>query len=45
MANKVPWFCTRDHLRLLVEVVTGTVIDDLGNVSALQPEEWAKRKT
>jgi WD40 repeat protein len=34
----------RDHLRLLVEVVTGTVMDDVGNVSALRPEEWTKHK-
>jgi hypothetical protein len=36
---------SRDHLRLLVEVVTGTVMDDFGNVSVLHPEEWTKRKT
>jgi hypothetical protein len=35
----------RDHIRHLVEVVTGTVMDDVDNVSALHPEEWAKRKT
>jgi WD40 repeat protein len=34
----------RDHIRLLVEVVTGTVMNDVGNVSALHPEEWTKRK-
>ena len=35
---------SRNHLRLLVEVVTGTVMDDVGNVSAIPPEEWTKRK-
>jgi hypothetical protein len=35
----------REHIRLLVEVVTGTLMDDVGNVSALPPEEWTKRKT
>jgi hypothetical protein len=34
----------KDHLRLLVEVVTGTVMDDVGDVSTLTPEEWTKRK-
>ena len=34
----------QDHLRLLVEVVTGTIMDDLGNISALPLEEWTKRK-
>jgi hypothetical protein len=36
---------SRDHLRLLVEVVTGTIMDDVGNVSAIPPEEWTKLKT
>jgi hypothetical protein len=35
----------KDQLRLLVEVVTGTVMDDVGDVSTLPPEEWTKRKT
>jgi hypothetical protein len=35
----------RAHIRLLVEVVTGTVMDDVGNVSALRPDEWTNRKT
>ena len=34
----------QDHLRLLVEVVTGTVMDDVGNTSTLHPEEWINRK-
>ena len=32
------------HLPLRVEVITGTVIDDLGNVSALTAEEWKRKK-
>ena len=32
------------HLPLRVEVITGTVIDDLGNVSALTAEEWKEKK-
>lgn len=28
----------------MVEVVTGTVMDDLGNVTALNPEAWQERK-
>ncbi|HHT9110245.1 MAG TPA: hypothetical protein ACFYDZ_03685, partial [Candidatus Brocadiaceae bacterium] len=34
----------KDHLSLLVEVVTGTKMDDMGNVMALNQEEWQGRK-
>jgi WD40 repeat protein len=34
----------KDSLRLLVEVATGTVMDDAGNISALRPAEWRKRQ-
>jgi hypothetical protein len=34
----------RAHIRLLVEVVTGTVMDDAGNVSALPREKWTERQ-
>lgn len=34
----------KDSLPLLVEVVTGTVMDDLGNVTVLKPEAWQERK-
>ncbi len=33
-----------EHLPLLVEIATGTTIDDLGNVTALGSDEWPKRK-
>ena len=32
------------YLSLLVEVVTGTVMDDLGNVTTLDPDKWLERK-
>lgn len=32
------------HLLLLVEVVTGTTMDDLGNVTALSPEAWQQKR-
>jgi hypothetical protein len=34
----------QDYLRLLVEVATGTAMDDIGNIGALRPEEWTKRQ-
>jgi hypothetical protein len=34
----------QDSLQLLVEVVTGTVMNDVGDISVLRPEEWTKRK-
>lgn len=34
----------KKYLPLLVEVVTGTVMDDLGNVTALTPEAWLERR-
>jgi hypothetical protein len=34
----------QDHLRLVVEVVTGTVMDDVGNIRALRPKEWTERQ-
>jgi WD40 repeat protein len=34
----------KEHLPLLVEVCTGTAMDDFGNVRALNKEEWETRK-
>jgi flagellar biosynthesis GTPase FlhF len=33
-----------EHLTLLVEAATGTVMDDYGNVSVLTKEEWENKK-
>ncbi|RMD52511.1 MAG: hypothetical protein D6828_05635, partial [Nitrospirae bacterium] len=34
----------KEHLPLLVEVMTGTKMDDYGNVTVLSKDEWEKRK-
>jgi len=34
----------KKHLKLLVEVSTGTVMDDMGNINMLSTEEWIERK-
>ncbi len=34
----------KKYLPLLVEVATGTIIDEYGNVSALGSKEWSERK-
>ncbi len=41
---RVDYDFPKEHLSLLVEVVTGTATDDLGNVTALDPEKWLERK-
>jgi hypothetical protein len=33
-----------EHLPLLLEVITGTTMDDAGNLTVLNPGEWEKRK-
>ncbi|MCP4656159.1 MAG: hypothetical protein GY856_12165 [bacterium] len=33
-----------EHLPLLVEVTTGTTMDDLGNITVLNADEWQKRR-
>jgi len=33
-----------EHLPLLVEVATGTAMDDAGNVSALNKDQWEERR-
>ena len=34
----------KGYLSLLLEMVTGTVMEGLGNIAVLSPEEWQKRK-
>jgi hypothetical protein len=34
----------QDSLQLLVEVVTGSVMNDVGDINVLRPDEWTKRK-
>ena len=36
---------TNEHLPLMINVMTGTKMDDYGNVTALSEEEWKKQKT
>ncbi len=33
-----------EHLPLLVEVATGTTMDDSGNVSVISKDQWEERK-